>query len=102
MSKKKSGVSAVATQENGTNSSGTVASSMVQKRKTHSQIRGEGYDSGIRHCVVALLSYGYFRDDIADVFEGIGIPFPSIIDLRSKGLWNFDDWGSWVEAEQFD
>ena len=90
---------AVATQQKRTDSSDTIASGTVQRPKTHSQIRGEGYDNGIRHCVVALVSNGYFRDDIAWVFEGFGIPFPSIIDHSSKGLWSFNDWDDWVEAE---
>lgn len=102
MRKKTSEVSAGAAQEKQMTSSSRVAPCTSQKRKTNSQIRGEGYDNGIRHCVVALVNNGYFRDDIADVFEGIGIPFPSINDPRSGGVFAFDDWIDWVNAEQFD
>jgi hypothetical protein len=99
MRKKNSEVSATAAQVKPTESSATVASSRVQRRKTHCQLRGEAYDNGVRHCIVALVNFGYFRDDIADVFESSGIPFPSIIDLSSKGLWSFETWDDWVEAE---
>ena len=99
--KKISEVSAVAAQVKPTESSAMVTSRLVQK-KPHCQIRGEGYDNGIRHCVAALVNFGYFRDDVADVFESMGIPFPSIDDPRSTRLWAFNDWQDWVEAEQFD
>jgi len=87
-------------QERGMNSSGAVASGTEQRLKTHSQIRGEGYDNGIRHCIVALINNGHYRDHIAEVFEGIGIPFPSIINPHSEELWSFNDWQDWVDAEQ--
>jgi len=99
MSKQKD-VSAKAAQDKGMDSSSTITSGTMQRRKAHSHIRGEGYDNAIRHCIVALVHNGYFRDDIADVFEGTGIPFPSINDLRSKGLFAFDDWSDWVNADE--
>jgi hypothetical protein len=54
MSKKKVDVSAVAAQKKPTESSASIASGTVQKRKSHTQIRGEAYANGIRHCVAAL------------------------------------------------
>jgi len=92
-------VSAKAAQGNVAHASDTVVTGTVQRLKNHSQIRGEGYDNGIRHCVVALINNGHYRDHIAEVFEGIGIPFPSIIAPHSEGLWSFKDWQDWAAAE---
>ena len=87
-------------QVNVAHASDTVVTGTVQRLKNHSQIRGEGYDHGIRHCVVALIINGHNRDHIAEVFEGTGILFPSIINHHSEGLWSFYDWQDWVAANE--
>jgi len=102
MSKKISKVSTVAAQQKRTDSSDTIASGTVQrrKRKTHCQVFSEGFDAGVRGCVETLLSDGNDRDCIAGSFDSNGIPFPFTNDPIWNGSWEFEDWDDWVAAEE--
>jgi len=100
MSKKISEVSATATQVKQTETSATVASSTVRRRKTHSQVYNEGYDAGIRHAAEAMLGQGESRDYIAEVItSSLDIPFPFTAAPEWEG-WNYEDWDDWVAGEE--
>jgi hypothetical protein len=75
----------------------------VQRRKRRSlaRIHDEGYDEGIRHCVEALLNSGGDRAWIARAFSPVGILFPTSTSFDWNGLFAFDDWDAWVNAEPF-
>ena len=95
-------LAATAAQAKRTNSSNTVASGTVRrKRRTLDQVRSEGYDCAVRHCVEALLNDGNFRDYIAGVFWCNEIVFPSTDTPDWNGLFAFDDWDDWVAIKQF-
>ena len=81
--------------------SGAIASGTVQRRarKTHAQVHDEGYDAGVRHCIEALLTDGNDRQYIAEVFETGEIPFPFTVESGWQGLFAFEDWDDWVEAD---
>ena len=93
---------ATATQKKKTVSSGTVASGVVQKRKrrTLDQVRNEGYDCAIRHCVEALLDDGNDRGYISWVFLCNEILFPSTNSPDWEGLFACDDWLEWAAIDE--
>jgi hypothetical protein len=79
---------------------GNAATVQRRKRKTLDQVRNEGFDNGVRNCIEALLTDGNSRDYIADVFMHYGcILFPAADTPDWGGLFAFDDWSDWVEAD---
>jgi hypothetical protein len=70
----------------------------VQRRKTHNEIRNEGFDNGVRRCAEAMLGQGDSRDDVADTFGFASIPFPYTEDTNWYESWAFEDWDDWAAA----
>ena len=100
--RQKQNVPATAAQPKRTKSSGTVSTETVQRRKrrSHNEIRNEGYDNGVRNCAEAMLGQGDSREYVAEVFGFRDIPFPSTDDTIWDTSWAFDDWDEWVAAEE--